>query len=73
VSVMLRNEGAMYVERTARKLRRCDCPWCPLGRVIEPGQRYVHGSLPPGRGDVGNATWWHSAFHADCISPAPTS
>lgn len=33
---------------------------------IEPGQRYVHNSLPPHNRDIGNETWWFLRVCLDC-------
>ncbi len=54
--------------RTARIPRRCDMGCC--GRTVQPGDRYLRGSLPPGMGANAGETWWTYTVCAECMSPA---
>lgn len=51
--------------RTARKPHRCDMHGCR--RTVQPGERYLRCSLPPG-GDLGNVGWWSLNVCGPCMS-----
>jgi len=69
--------GALYSIQVARKRYRCEhggyeCPGVyPIcSGWIEPGERYVRASLPPGS-DMGNTSWWTLRRHASDIEYVP--
>lgn len=57
--------SGLTVIRTARKSRHCDTRSHACVDTIEPGQRYVYASLPPG-GEFGWTKWAHAATCSAC-------
>jgi hypothetical protein len=53
------------VIRTARRQHRCETRSHACVGAIQPGDRYVYASLPPG-GEMGYLGWSHMASCAPC-------
>lgn len=59
---------ALKSEHVARQRFKCEWPYHTPGeqcdRMIEPGDRYVRASLPPGAEPNEGTGWWTMRYHA---------
>lgn len=60
---------ALHTVVTARK--SYECGWL-CGRPIEPGQRHVRSSLPPGEDPNNGPTWWTMRLHGHTREACPS-
>jgi hypothetical protein len=67
--VRIRNRDEYWTGRTARKRHRCEssAQRCQE-RYIEPGDRYIEMTLPPGNAEVDNDGWWRVKACLPCAS-----
>lgn len=59
---------SLWAYRTSTRMRRCDSEAWECCRVIQPGERYLRISFPPG-GEFGYYIWWHQDICSSCMAP----